>query len=563
MRGLVSGVVCALALAGCAWAGRGAQQPPGPLAPLPAPTIVAGGLDARALLADLPARALRLGAGAPSVVASGAAVDNEWVGAFVEVPRDDCVLAYARGASSIEDIDVAVYAEDGTALAVDEGRDVHPTVLLCPPHPDRVYVAAHVVEGEGLVAVGAQIVPRGREVIVARALGARAAMAQGPRPADAWPGLDDVVRTHRVTLGGTWEELKRVALSVDVRVATYLSLPIVADQCVDALVVPDDDVALLDVEALDAEGRVVARADEGLGPHTLTLCSPVSMEGTLSVRPHLGRGLAAVVLARAPGDVARDLSARPEVAWIATPQPLSRAAQERDALLSRNGYDGPALKSTGTLAIGRRVSVSMDLQATAGTCSRIDVVAGAPLALVGARLLDDAGSLLASGEASTSVALFACAHGPGRLELETRGRPGPFAVTVRPERWRDAAFGAHPLAASRMLARAADGPTMLLSGKPGAVRELSLDPIRTLAWVESVPAGKCVRATVGAEGPGGGVELRAFDVDDAEIDRSEAAHAASVRACSPADAAHSFRFEVRSSAGHMDAVLGIRTSGRD
>ena len=43
---------------------------------LPAPTVTAGELDAKALLGEVPARAMRLGAGAPSLVASRQAVDN-------------------------------------------------------------------------------------------------------------------------------------------------------------------------------------------------------------------------------------------------------------------------------------------------------------------------------------------------------------------------------------------------------------------------------------------------------------------------------------------------------
>jgi hypothetical protein len=519
-----------------------------------------GVLEASALLADLPARALRLGAGAPAVVASGQAVESEWVGAFVDIPRDDCLLSYARGAPSIEDVDLAVYAEDGSALAVDEGRDVHPTVLLCAPHPDRVYVAAHVVEGEGLVAVGAQVVPREREAIVARSLGARGAVSQGPRPADAWPGLDDAVREHRQGLAGTWEEVKRIAMAADVRAATYVSVPLDADKCVDALVVPDDDVALIDVEMLDASGQVLGRVDEGTGPRALTVCSPIAMTGTLALRPHIGRGLAAVVIARAPIDSARDLSLRPDIAWVGSASPLPRAIQDREAALSRRGYGGPETSLTGTLAIGRRVSVPLELKGLAGGCSRVDVVAGAPLALVAARLVDDGGNQVAQGEGPSSAALFACVRGPVHLELEARGRPGPFAVSVRAERWHDAVFGAHPLAAARMLARAASGPASMLDGKAASVRELALDPVRTLAWNELVPAGGCIRATVGVEGPGAGVELRAFSEQGDELDRSESLQASSVQACAAADQAANVRFEVRSSAGRMDGVLGERAS---
>jgi hypothetical protein len=548
-----------LALSGCGLFSRASAPSTAGPAALPAPHVTAGDLDPRALLGEFPARAARLGAGVPSLVTSAEAVENEWIGGFVDVPRDECVLGYARGSSSIGDVDVAIYSEEGSQLAVDEGRDVHPTVLLCSPHPERVYVAAHIVEGEGLVVVGAQLVPKERALIVGRALGARGAFGEGPGPADGWPGLEDAVRVHRMALGGSWEEFKRVALSVDARVPTYVSLPIDADHCVDAVIVPSDEIALLDVEAVDGEGRVVARAREGMGARTLTLCSPLAMPGTLSVRPHVGRGRAAVVLARARGEVARDLSDRPEVAWVAATQPIDASKTARNTLLAKSGYDGPLTSTAGTLALGRRVSVPLDFKALAGACARVDVVAGAPLALVDARIWDDAGALLAAGEASSSLALFACTRGGGRLELESRGRPGPFVVTMRPERWRDATFAAHPLAASRMLARAATGPEMLFDGKEAQVRDQPLDASRLVSWTETVGQGKCLRVTIGAQGEGSGVELRVFDAaDGSEVDRSESAHAASVRACAPADAARGVRFEARASAGHMDAVIGER-----
>jgi hypothetical protein len=555
--------VALAALAGCGLFRSPPAMPPATSGAPGAPHVLAGELDARVLLGELPARATRLGAGAPSFIKAVEATDNEWVGGFVDIPADDCLLGYARGSSTIDDVDVAVYSDEGAQLAVDEGRDVHPTVLLCPPHPDRVYVAAHVVDGEGFVVVAGQLVPKERATLVARGLGARGGLAEGPRPAEAWPGLEDAVRGHRLALGGTWEEFKRVAMSVDARAPTYVSFPIEVDQCVDAVIIPDDDVGLLDIEAMDGEGRVVGRAHEGSGPRTLTVCSPSAMPGTLAVRPHVGRGLAAVVLARARGEVARDLSSRPEVAWAAAQQPIDAARHARDTLLAKSGYEEPFATTTGTLLLGRRVTVPLDLKMLGGACARVDVVAGAPLGLLAASVWDDAGALLAAGEASTSLALFACAHGTAHLELETRGRPGPFVVTLRHERWKDAAFGAHPLAASRMLARAAAGPNMLLEGKGANVRGVSLDAAHDLSWLETVPAGRCVRVTVGVQGEGAGIDLRASDpADAADIDRAEAAHAASVRACAPADAARSVRFDVRASAGRVDAVVGEQTSER-
>ncbi len=530
-------------------------------APLAAPRVTAGDLDARVLLGDLPVRAQRLGAGPPSIAASGEMVEGERVGAFVEVPRDVCLLAYGRASSMVEDLDIAAFADEGNPVAVDEGPDPRPTLLLCPPHPERVYLAAHVVVGEGLVALGAQLVPTERAPDLGRALGARGGWGEGPRPAEAWPGLDDRVRARRASLGGAWEEQRRLAIAVDARSPALVTFPVEADACVDVLIVPDETVAMLEVEVMDGEGRVVARAKEGGAERTATVCSPLAFTGSVMVRPHVGRGLAAIVVSRARGEVARDLTSRADVAWVAPAQPLEHTRNARNAALAKAGYAAPTMSSAGALQIGRRASLPLDLGQSA-TCSRVDVVAGAPLALVEARIWDDAGTLVTSAEGVDGATLFACGKGKTRLDLETRGRPGPFAVLVRKERWQDAAFTKQPLAAARMLARAADGASMVHEGAPSAVRTVSLDSAKLVSWEGPVVAGRCLRVSVGAQGEGTGLDLRVFDVTSgAEIDRSPAANAVAVRACAPANAARQVRLELRATSGQLDAVIGERVGG--
>jgi hypothetical protein len=113
-----------------------------------------------------------------------------------------------------------------------------------------------------------------------------------------------------------------------------------------------------------------------------------------------------------------------------------------------------------------------------------------------------------------------------------------------------------------MLARAAAGPDLLLDGKEGPARELVLDATRVSAWTESIAPGRCVRVTIGVQGDGAGIELRVVDpADGTDLDRSEAAHAATVRACAPAGVGREVRFEARASAGRLEAVVGERASG--
>ena len=123
MKSLRSLSIAALvSLSGCVTLAHGDAQNQAATAPLPAPRVAAGQLDARKLLGELPARATRLGAGAPSLVAAAQAVDNGWVGGFVDVPRDDCVLGYARGSTSIDDVDVAIQLSELRAKLLGERR---------------------------------------------------------------------------------------------------------------------------------------------------------------------------------------------------------------------------------------------------------------------------------------------------------------------------------------------------------------------------------------------------------------------------------------------------------
>src|SRR5215472_4504194 len=466
--------ILGLAALGCG----AAKSAPGVTGVPAPPKVLLGELDARLLLRDLPARAAELGASGVSLIASAELVEGERIGGFIEVPRGMCLLAYARASSSIDDIDVGAFGDEGDPVAADDAPDAHPTILLCPPHPDRVYVAAHAASGEGLVALAAQLVPPARAEAVARAVGARGLLGPGTRPADAWPGLDDRVRAHRTALGGRWEEFRKVAVGVDARAPSFVNFPVEADQCTDAVVVPDEDVGLVEIEALDDAGRVVARAREGPRERAVTVCSPVVVNGSLSIRPHVGHGLVEVVLGRAHGEVSRDLTTRADIAWAAPIQPLDATRAERNAELAKAGYAGPASSSGGALAVGRRVSLPLEIPAATGTCLRIDVVGGAPAALLEASAWDETAALLSKGEGASSVTLFACGRGKAHVDIEARGRAGPYATLVRPERWQSPVFSQHPLAAARMLARAAVGPAYVLEGNAAAVRAVTVAEAR-------------------------------------------------------------------------------------
>lgn len=539
----------ALGLVAC---GGGATRPVAPTVLAPPPKVVAGSLEAKPLLGDVPLRAAKQGAGALAIAASGPVAEGERLGAFVEVPKEMCLLVYARASASVEDLDLAAFADEGTPIAIDERPDPKPALLVCPPHPDRVYVAIHVASGSGLAVVGAQLVPPPRAAEVARAVGTRGTLAGPPRTPEAWPGLDVLVRAHRADLGGAWEEQRRVAVSVDPRAPSAVAFAIEEGSCTDALVVPDEDVALLEVEALDAEGRIVARARDAGVDKTITLCSEAAVSGSLRIRPHAGRGLVAVVSSKLSGK-SGDLKSKPEVAWVTAATTIAEASAARRQLLARAGYGAAVATQSGKLELGRRIVTGLDVTSA---CTRIDVVGGAPLSEIEAAAWDDTGALLGEGEGGTSTTLFACKKGKARVDLGTRGRGGPFTLTARPERWNDAAFAKRPLAASRMLSRAL-GPGSVLEGTSAAVSTASLERDRLHAQVRTIAEGTCRLFAVGTEGEGGGVEVRVYDsATGDELDRSHGQHSGGVRVC--ADHEKQVRLEVRATAGRLEAVIGER-----
>lgn len=554
MSSFARAALSAIVLAGCASRTNTPPMKP-PSFSREAPRVVVGALEARPLLGDLPAKAMRLGAGPLAIVSSATIAEGERIGAFVEVPKDDCLLAYARSSASLEDIDLAAFTDEGSPVAVDEGPDPRPTILICPPHPDRVYVAVHAAAGEGLCVIAAQLVPRHRAEAVGRVAEARGASPKSP---ETWPGLEQHVRSHRARVGGSWEEQRRVAVAVDPRAASSVAFSIDEGGCTDAIVVPDDDVAVLDVDVFDADGRIVARAKESAAVRSVTVCSQLAMNGSLQVRPHVGRGLVAVVLSQAKGDSARELLSRPEIAWIVAGQPLDAARAARERALGGAGYAAPNTTHTGQLQLGRRLTLPLEL--AGAPCSRVDVVAGAPLALVEAAVWDDGGNLLASGDGADGAVLFACGKGKVRIDLGTRGRPGPFAVLARPERWTAPVFATYPLAASRMLTRSSGPTASLHDGVAGTVRHVVLESSKRFVHDANVASGKCLQFVAGVEGEGTGLDVRLFDAATGEeLDRSHGQVSASVRTCAVTEP-RAVRVEARASAGKIDAIVGERVA---
>jgi hypothetical protein len=280
----------------------------------------------------------------------------------------------------------------------------------------------------------------------------------------------------------------------------------------------------------------------------------------LTLRPHSGRGLAAVVLARARRETLRGSVGKVDLAWAATERSLDDARADLKKELAQAGYADAYWTLAGTLVTGRRAQIPVDRPAgMRASCIRIDAVAGAPLTLIDASLWDDGGRLLSTNDGVSQTTVFACQKKPGRLDLETRGRPGPFAVTARAEQWSDPVFAASPIAAGRMLGVLGDGPMMSLKGAPVPVRRFSLDSARVERWEETIPLSQCLKVGIGIDGEGGGLTVRAFDTQTGdELDRAHGQRATQIRACASAVGPRRVRIETAIAGGKVDVVAGAR-----
>jgi hypothetical protein len=169
--------------------------------------------------------------GEAEVLAVEAGVAGDRISSLLELPEADCVVAIARATASVEDVDLFAYGEDGAVLGSDEGSDKQPALLVCPPHPRRIFLSARIAAGHGMVALGAQRISVRDAERVAAAYGVRYRPGELTRRMSVWPGLDERLEQHRRQLGGAWVDLRRVAVPLDARTPTRLSASVDAERC--------------------------------------------------------------------------------------------------------------------------------------------------------------------------------------------------------------------------------------------------------------------------------------------------------------------------------------------
>jgi hypothetical protein len=466
-----------------------------------------------------------------NVLAIDAGVAGDRISGLLEIPSDQCAVLIARAGASVEDVDLLAYGEDGSVVGTDEGPDKTPALLVCPPHPARVWVAARIAAGHGLVAVGAQRVAPTDAGRAAAIYGVRTDGDASRTNPSTWPGLDEGLEAHRRDIGASWQDVRRVAVPLDARLPTRVSAQVDAGRCLDAFVAPSDEVGHLELTVLDAGGAILGRAASAGRERFVVVCSPLDAPVALELRPQSGRGLGVLALSRTRPGTEPELDADVTRVEVFPEHSSEVELGELDAaLIARSGYaKGKKLTST-TLEIGRRMTLPLTLP---GGCSRLDIVGGRPLRGVEAWAWTSAGQLLGHTHGGARGTLFVCGPaGPARLDLEATLRPGPVSVLLHAEPDVPPALLGSPLAAGRLLAQVVERGVLRRASEIGQVHQLSLSETEIKSLDLTVPFGRCVDVALALGAEGVGAEVRLVVAATAtEIAIGRGAHATSARVC--------------------------------
>jgi len=513
-------VACASVLWGCQLPAEPKQQHSGGV------EVLSAKVDAARFLSPSAAAAAAAGAGELSPVGAAAVSEGDQLGSFVQVPESACLLALARSGGSVRDVDLFVYSDGGDRIASDESPDAHAAVLICPPHPRRIYVAARVIAGGGMLALGVVSVPAQHAEAVARAVHARFA-GQDTGKLQAWPGLERKIRERRAALGSRWDDVRRVAIQLDQRAYAAVSMNLEAGRCLDVLVAPSNEVHGIDAYVVDGTDRVVARGRPPGRDRGIVICGAHDAALTLMVRPRIASGVAAIVIGRSPKGAAAELA---DNNWVDSASPivdlkraLARHAARTDKLRMGAAQELAATK----LTVGSTKTLPITLSPG---CARIDIVGAKPLGSFGAELWADSGMQISKARGGEVATMFRCGgNAKARVELSAEARAGEVQIRARYDDKPPKLLLAHPVAAGRLLGRleAAAGPIDPRHAE--RVTAVKLAAAGRHVLTVTAPVGACVELVAAVAGDASGVELRMSDGVTERVARGM--HVASQQLC--------------------------------
>lgn len=450
------------------------------------------------------ARARAAGAGDTVVLAVEAATEGDAVSAMLSVPADSCALVLARAGAEVTDLDLMVVGEDGRLLGLDLAPDATPSVMVCPPHPERLFVSARVADGLGLVALGAQRVPPS----AANALMARLGLAPHGSRLDDEAGRLEPLERRRQALGPEWSTVYLTKLPLSARRSSHFDVDVTGSRCVEIAGYVEPLAQPTELLLRDEAGRIITSQTWTESITTSTLCAATTTRISAELRSLRGQGWAVVNVNRSIEGAASRLAAHRDVVFVGPGPAFDATLQQLEGRLSQAGLE-QRQRLPLSVEAGSRTS-SAQLQLRAG-CARLDVVARSTALGVETKLwrLPEE-QLIARARGLGHTTLYSCgAARTEQLELRAVSPLERALLVISQERQAPPALVAAPLAASRaldaLLGVVALGSLDELSG----ARALTLsDATRTSLPELELEPQCCATFSVGAEPGVQGLELR-------------------------------------------------------
>ena len=498
-------------------------------------------------LAEVAREAALAGASPLEFLASGAGIPGDSISALVVVPAGRCALLAARGAASVEDLDLYLFTDEGDEVAKSDDVEHPATLLYCSAEkPQRLLAVARIAAGRGAFALGLSDVPADKRTAVLTRV--RPDDAQSGQRAEDWPGLEEAVGAHREMLGGAWRDVRRVIVPVDHRLSTQLDFEIEGQRCVDAFALPGDQVDDLEVEALSPGGHIIARAEVRGMERALLLCAGADpAKATLRLRPHAGRGAVIVVLSETTTTAGRrDLHPEfPRHDLSPPPGPVPKPAPSAKRL---------------ELAMGDLVHSSLSFTG----CQRVEFQPRFPL--LGYRLVayDGQGRLIGEHEGTGPGEVYLClpraGTASGRMDLRALSRAGPLDVRSRAEvAAASPALERFPLAASRLLGLATDLGFLHQLADIGQVSVHQLGPDQLVRIPLLVPAERCLTVLAAADRSGPAIELGVVNARTSRFsDFARGARSTWARVCADQGQTEDIVVELRAPHGETPALVATR-----
>jgi hypothetical protein len=459
------------------------------------------------------------GAGPMETVATGVRGPGETLTGMAVLPRDRCALIYARAGSTVIDLDLHAFADDGIQFGSDEGPDARPTLLVCAQtHTVRLFLSAKVAQGLGLVSIGLHDVDPTARVRVSDAMGVRNHALKIDTSDQGWPNLDEDITAHLASLSGDWRDVRRVAVPVDARVPTHFDADLAEQQCLSALVLPDDPYLQLELQVKTDQGRVLSQGVEIDGRRSALICNHGrATQLVFEIRPQSGQGFAVVALNVAPRMPLRESAAR-TVVHLGQPT-LDVPKQERLQLLP---FD---------LAFGQVRSISVQSQG----CQRYLLTdkTGNASVLGKMRGWSQTGRLLGEAETGSGVPLLLCQSGPVVIEVEADEYSPNARLLVLAAKDAPPLYTTAPLAASRADYRGRLLEPPEVAAAVGSVRSFTMAADQRVALPVVVSKGGCSAFSVGGEDSEGSFDVRLVDpASDQVLTRGHGQTSAGVMLCS-------------------------------